>query len=1275
LAGGSGTNQMAYSLDGIHWTANVNSPFSNACKSIAWNGIIWVAGGIDTGTGHIAYSYDGIKWTQVYDVFSTTCWGVAWNGSTWIAVGEGTNRIAYSFDGFTWVRSTSGNTAISSKGYAIAWNGGRWVAGGVKSDYSAALAYSDNNGVTWSTSTNPFTDYVYSVVWNGSVWLAGGSGGHQVIYSHDGASWTPATGEGIFTSVYGIAARRPLPSVGIRTSGNFQAGPTGAAVGVGAIGDYLIDTKQGQLKQIQAAAGVTISSFASGFSSPQYIHPDSSGNIYVADTGNNVIKKITPAGTITTVAGNGTQGFSGDGGQATSAKLNAPQGAVLDSSGNLYIADTGNSKIRKVTSAGIISTIANAGARDICVDRNHILYITRNTDGYSLAKVYYSSGTWNAERLDPNVQFTGYNGVSVDGSGTYVYSVGVVQYFYSSYYSVFQTPNLTEISGNSVPLSSNQAARGIFFSETNLLVYIGGGTSVYEYSMKTYKTRVIASGFTNVFGLCRVGNNLYVVDSDTNSISKIVLNTVPDWRTIMNVATPVPTEAFCVIVGQDSRAPYSYDGVNWITPVTQNTTCSAGIATIAWNGSYWMSSCGMSSDGINWVQIGAIGGNGMGIRAVAWNGSYWVAVGIGGSYENSAAKSYDGINWTTSQPFSYNSSIGGLGIAWGQNKWVAVGSDASGNCIATSIDGINWTYSTNNPFYGGAAYAVAWNGRIWVAVGTNNGIPSTTVAFSYDGINWNISANSPLNGGTAKGIAWNGTYWVVCGTYSHAKNSYGISYDGNIWIASVYDGVTANFGDSTGVAWNGDHWIGTGVGPAIRISYDGLHWTPCSTDGLNNHSYAVASRRVLPYIGEPVEIPQDKSLTESFCVAGGTTPNLLAYTYDGLTWSSSASGNQLFGGVGGAVNGVAWNGSIWVAVGDNSGATVCIATSSDGINWVASTNNPFSGGKGYAVAWNGSYWVAAGYNYNYSVCISTSLDGMIWTPSNTSLFSGADARCIAWNGSYWIAGGTGASFIAISYNGTSWTPSNNNPLDGYVYGTAWNGAYWVAVGSNNDNSVCIAKSYDGMNWINSTDNPFSGNSVSAIAWNGAYWVAVGANNDNSVCMAKSYDGMTWTSSSNNPFNGGKAYGISWNGSLWVTVGINGSNTVSIATSPDGMNWTSTSNVFPQGGGCVAARRVLPSVGTKILGNFQAGPTGPYARGGVGDYYIDTSGQELYKFYTATGPSGPTGGWTGIMPIGSQALYTPADPSKWASTAPTTVQQAIDRMAALLYTLNSDTAIP
>ena len=93
-------------------------------------------------------------------------------------------------------------------------------------------------------------------------------------------------------------------------------------------------------------------------SSPGTSAVDASGNIYIADKNNNRIRKVSTAGIITTFAGKDTLGYSGDGGAATAAKLNAPLSVCFDAAGNLYIADFGNSLIRKVNTSGIISTVA-----------------------------------------------------------------------------------------------------------------------------------------------------------------------------------------------------------------------------------------------------------------------------------------------------------------------------------------------------------------------------------------------------------------------------------------------------------------------------------------------------------------------------------------------------------------------------------------------------------------------------------------------------------------------------------------------------------------------------------------------------------------------------------------------------------------------------------------------------------------------------------------------------------------------------------------------------
>ena len=100
---------------------------------------------------------------------------------------------------------------------------------------------------------------------------------------------------------------------------------------------------------------------AAALKTPSEITLDAFGNIYIADYDNHRIRKINSLGIITTVAGTGAIGFSGDGGPATAARLNQPEQVALDATGNMYIVDTGNERVRKVSTTGVITTIAGTG--------------------------------------------------------------------------------------------------------------------------------------------------------------------------------------------------------------------------------------------------------------------------------------------------------------------------------------------------------------------------------------------------------------------------------------------------------------------------------------------------------------------------------------------------------------------------------------------------------------------------------------------------------------------------------------------------------------------------------------------------------------------------------------------------------------------------------------------------------------------------------------------------------------------------------------------------
>jgi uncharacterized protein (TIGR03437 family) len=105
-----------------------------------------------------------------------------------------------------------------------------------------------------------------------------------------------------------------------------------------------------------------------GLSFPRALAIDAGGNLYISDVGDFRIRRVSPAGIISTVAGDGTAGYSGDGGLAVNARLSAQTGLALDPSGNLYIADAANMRVRMVTPDGIISTVAGTGVQGFSGD-------------------------------------------------------------------------------------------------------------------------------------------------------------------------------------------------------------------------------------------------------------------------------------------------------------------------------------------------------------------------------------------------------------------------------------------------------------------------------------------------------------------------------------------------------------------------------------------------------------------------------------------------------------------------------------------------------------------------------------------------------------------------------------------------------------------------------------------------------------------------------------------------------------------------------------------
>ncbi|MEO6911350.1 MAG: Ig-like domain repeat protein [Edaphobacter sp.] len=178
---------------------------------------------------------------------------------------------------------------------------------------------------------------------------------------------------GIITAVAGTGEQGFAGDGGPATSALLDS-PAGVAVD--AAGNiYIADTHNQRVRKVSngtitTIAGTGVAGFSGDggpatsaqLSNPTALALDSSGNLYIADTDNHRIRRISGT-TVTTVAGNGEQTFSGDGAAATAAGIDSPYGVAVDAAGNLYIGDTHNQRVRVVNTAGIISTLAGNGSK------------------------------------------------------------------------------------------------------------------------------------------------------------------------------------------------------------------------------------------------------------------------------------------------------------------------------------------------------------------------------------------------------------------------------------------------------------------------------------------------------------------------------------------------------------------------------------------------------------------------------------------------------------------------------------------------------------------------------------------------------------------------------------------------------------------------------------------------------------------------------------------------------------------------------------------------
>ena len=964
VAGGTGSNTLSYSSDGVNWTGLGSTIFGAYGSSAAWNGYLWVAVG-QCVTNTINFSYDGVSWNGLgTTIFSTAGYGIAWGGNNqWIAVGAGTNTIAYSNDGLTWIGL--GTSVFSTAGYGLVWNGSIWIATG--SGTTNTLAYS-SNGITWTgLGTAVFSTAGNSVAWNGSRFVAVGIGANTLAWSSNGTTWN-SLGSAIFSVAgFGVAWNgQRFVAVGQGTNSIAYSADGITWIGLGTSNfsvcgngitwnnSQWIATGQGINKQSYSVDGITWT--------------DTTPTVYLPFEG--TTGDVTGTSTVTTT---GTFTYNtGKVGQYAAFFNNPTVGSptyylscTLPTLTNFTVTGWFNATAIAATYAQIIWGMGDSSNSWLIGINGTTGYITCNfpiptATAYNPTTFVVSANTW--------YYFT-YIYRQVGTCSLHINGTLIVSTTSTGATSVTASP----LRVGTVPASANFGFYGYI---DDLRVYNTAsafGTSPYtSLSTNNYNAPYIYLPFENsakdAMGVS--------ITTTTGSIAYVTGKVGTYAANFVNTAGSTPSN---YLTGIWLGSP-SFTITGWFNPQTINGTQQTIIS--AYGGALLLY---INASNQLTLQIPSGSGTGninIGTTSYTLTTNTWYSFVI--IFQSNALCSLyvnNALVATYTNSGGFGTLIGAL-YSMGGNSY---GPNLAFNGYIDDIRIYNSALSitqSSAPIYGSS---LGWNGNLGSGPTPNVFIQHPTIAcgtgtnslaYSPDGIQWTGLGTTVFT--TAQGTVWNGIMWLAGGS---GANTVAYSYDGLKWT-----GLGSTIFGTSGYdfAWNGSLWVGVGQGTTtIAYSYDGINWSNVSnsTTIFNTAGYFI-----------------DWNGTQ-WVAGGSSSPNaVIATSTNGLVWTPSTNGSAIFTS---QVNGLTWGNNLWVAVGQG---TNTMAYSTNGSTWTAITGTVFTT-AGNEVTWNGSRFVAVGTG---TYTILTSTNGTSWSnvTTGTSLFSIGYSVC--WNQTRFVAGGTTA---------------------------------------------------------------------------------------------------------------------------------------------------------------------------------------------------------------------------------------------------------------------------